>query len=111
MRAEASVDGFSAAVRFDGPASVVTVCGELDLATEARFERALQSTIRRGATEIRIDLTELEFMSASAIAVLLRCRRRARRRGIGMALSAGTGEPRRVLALAGVLECFDAHDG
>ena len=103
----ADFEGFSVTVRSEGNGRTVAVSGELDLATQAQFERALTGALVRGTRELVIDLTALDFIDATGIGALMRYSHKARRRGIHISISLGDGEPRRALALSGLIDTFD----
>lgn len=50
--------------------SVVTVCGELDLATAPKLRRALESTFDGGG-EVEVDLRGCGFIDSSGVATLV----------------------------------------
>jgi len=57
---------------------VVAVAGELDIATAAPVEQALQRAEATDARSVIFDLSRLDFMDASGVALLVRANARSR---------------------------------
>jgi anti-sigma B factor antagonist len=57
---------------------VVAVSGELDIATAAPVEQALQRAEATDARSVIFDLSRLDFMDASGVALLVRANARSR---------------------------------
>lgn len=68
-------DGPLIAIRFSSkPGSgraVFTVRGEVDLATAPELERALDTAIEDGYTDIRVEVSEVTFLDARGLQVLV----------------------------------------
>jgi anti-anti-sigma factor len=81
----------------------VAVSGEIDLATGPDVERAIAVAIGSdGVSEVRVDLSGVEFLDSSGVALLLKGRRGADERGIGFRVSGARGITLQVLELTGV---------
>lgn len=85
-----------------GRSIVVEVDGELDLASSAQLEQALEHAWRNGPDEIVLDLGQLRFLDMSGLRVLLGASQRAERRGSALVLTNVRDPIQRVLRLAGV---------
>ena len=57
-----------------GDAPGLTVRGELDMASVARLELALDAAIRRSVGAFVLDLCDLEFLDSRGLSALLRAR-------------------------------------
>ena len=57
---------------------VITVSGEVDLATSPQLDRAVISAIDSGAASVVIDLTDVTFMDSSGLGVIVRALKRCR---------------------------------
>jgi stage II sporulation protein AA (anti-sigma F factor antagonist) len=81
--------------------AIVSVCGELDLATGPLLADALASTDSMG--DVVVDMREVTFIDASGLGVLLAAARQVADRGRALTLVCGAdGVVERLLALAGV---------
>jgi anti-sigma B factor antagonist len=92
---------FEAAVERRGPAVVVVLSGELDLAAEERFREALASE-RDGWSELVIDLSELEFIDSCGVRLILEQEHGAKAAGRRFRVLLGEGPARRVFHLLGL---------
>jgi anti-sigma B factor antagonist len=57
-------------------AYVIGLAGELDLYTGTQFEGALLEALRRGASEVVVDLTDVSFIDSTTLGILMRARKR-----------------------------------
>jgi len=90
-----------------GGGSLVGISGELDMATSAELESALE---RANAQErVVVDLTACDFLDSSAIRVLLRGAVRAESAGGSFSLVAPDPQLRRVLEIAGLEAKLPIH--
>jgi anti-anti-sigma factor len=55
----------------NGGATVVSLCGELDLANASTAEAALGACFEDGRGEVIVDMRELEFIDSTGIALLV----------------------------------------
>lgn len=93
-------------VRREGDSAVVEVGGELDLASSAQLEQALQLAWRAQPEQVVVELDELRFIDMAGLRVLLDAQQRAEDED-GRLVLAGVREPvRRVLALARMSDRF-----
>ena len=77
--------------------------GELDLASAAEFERALERTLRARPARIVLDLSNLSFLDSCGLRVLLTAQRACEEADCALALIAGD-PARRLFELTGVAE-------
>ena len=90
----------------DGPTSVLTVAGELDLSTAPRLKSALSDVLEAGATRIILDLALVSFMDSTALGVLVGAQRSL---GAGgrFAMVCPGGELMRMFELTGLVGAFE----
>jgi stage II sporulation protein AA (anti-sigma F factor antagonist) len=100
------VDVARIAVRDDDPSeAIVTVVGEIDLATRDQLCVSLHTaTAVPGVKKIVVDLTQTRFMDASAIRSLVHGHQAARAAGIAYHIAGANGPVRRVLEITGALD-------
>jgi len=91
-------------------ATVVSIAGELDLATAPKLRSALTEATESGPKAIRIDLGRVTFLDSSAISVLVEAQQRLQAEGIGLVLHGVLGHSRRVLEIAGLTDYFELSD-
>ena len=96
----------SAEIADAGSGVVVSVSGDLDLATAPDLLRRLRELLARPVDALTLDLGELGFMDSSGIAVLNTTRTDAEERGIGFSLVAVPPQAIRVLELTGMTSLF-----
>jgi anti-sigma B factor antagonist len=89
---------------------VVTVAGELDLATAPRLTSQLDALRRNGRPpRVLVDLGGLEFCDSTGLRALLGAATEFRAAGGRLAISAGEGPVPRLLAITGASEWLDVH--
>lgn len=97
-------------VRREGDSAVVQVGGELDLASSAQLEQALQLAWRAQPEQVVVELDELRFIDMAGLRVLLGAQQRAEQED-GRLVLAGVREPvRRVLTLAQISDLFTIEE-
>ena len=94
------------AVRDDDPSeAVVTVCGEIDIATCDQLCEGLNTAITlSGVKTIVVDLTQTQFMDSSGVKALVQGRQAAQTAGIDYRITGAARQVRRVLEVTGVLD-------
>jgi anti-sigma B factor antagonist len=75
------MDFEAASESLDGGVRVVSVTGEVDLATAPALERALYGLPEDGVGSVIVDLTDCSFMDSSGLHLLTRTQRRFDRAG------------------------------
>jgi anti-sigma B factor antagonist len=82
-----------------GDAAVVSPYGEIDIATAAKVQDALEQA--RGARVLIFDLRGVEFIDTSGLRLIIAERQRAEHDGYGFAVVRGSGQVQKLLAVAG----------
>jgi anti-sigma B factor antagonist len=95
---------FRVEVRSEGRASVVTISGELDLASSASLEEELARVAESDTEQVILDLRELEFMDSTGVSTLVKAHQRAEEAGQRFGLVRGPQQVQRLLSLTGVAE-------
>jgi anti-sigma B factor antagonist len=83
---------------------VLTVEGELDIATAPRMIAALNDALADAEVPLVVDLTRVLFMDSTGLALLMNARRRASRLGRGFAIVCPDGPIARVFEIADMVE-------
>jgi anti-sigma B factor antagonist len=83
---------------------VLTVQGELDIATAPRMIAALNEALADMSAPLVVDLSEVVFMDSTGLALLMNARRRAVRREQGFAIVCPGGPIARVFEIADMVE-------
>jgi anti-sigma B factor antagonist len=95
---------FRVEVRNAEHATVISVSGELDLASSPALDEELERVAEGGAAVVVVDLRELEFMDSTGLSVLVRAHQRAEEQGRHLGLVNGSQQVKRLLTLTGVAE-------
>jgi anti-sigma B factor antagonist len=91
-----------------GPAGVMlTVAGELDVATVPKLRARLGAALEGGATQLVIDLRPLFFLDSVAVAALLQGARQLGDGGRLAVIVAPDSYIRMVFEIAGLPQCLD----
>jgi anti-anti-sigma factor len=86
-------------------ASVLTVRGELDLATSPALEEELARALTQDRVDVVIvDLRELEFIDSTGLSVLVKAHQQAGEAGRRFGLVNGGSQVRRLLNLTGLAD-------
>jgi anti-sigma B factor antagonist len=101
---------FRVEVRSEDHTTVISVSGELDLASSPALEEELERVAKSDATVIVVDLAELEFMDSTGLSVLVRAHQRAEENGRRLGLVNGSQQVQRLLTLTGVAERLTLAD-
>jgi anti-sigma B factor antagonist len=83
---------------------VLTLCGELDLATAPGLEQRLQEILAAPPRRLLLDLSELTFVDSAGVSVLIRAKKEAEGNGCQMVLRRPTAQLHRVFALVGLTD-------
>ena len=92
---------------FEPAGLVVSVSGELDIATVPKLRRHLGAAIDRGVRRVVIDLRPLEFLDSVAVAALLHAARLLGDDGRLAVVVAPESYIRMVFEIAGLPQCLD----
>jgi anti-anti-sigma factor len=91
--------------------TVLTLSGELDLASTPILERELTAAESAGAKKILIDLAAVGFMDSTGLQALLRARERATTNdGAQLSLRRGPHQVQRVFELTKTIDAFTFVD-
>ena len=85
---------------------VVSVRGEVDLATGPEFERALGAVPEDGVDSVIVDLTDCSFMGSTGLHLLTRTQRRFDSAGGRVAVVSANRSVLRLFGLSGLDEVF-----
>jgi len=94
---------FEVAHRRVGARSVLELSGEVDIATVATLQEALEH-VGQGSEVVVLDLGGLSFADSSMLAALASACNRLRSQGGDLRLARARGQMRRVLELTGLVE-------
>jgi anti-sigma B factor antagonist len=95
---------FHVEVRREGGAAVVSVSGELDLASGPELETELDRLAGPETKLVVIDLRKLDFMDSTGLSIIVRAHQRMAGEGCEMGLVKGSQQVQRLLDLTGVAE-------
>jgi anti-sigma B factor antagonist len=84
------------------PGPLVTVSGEVDIASAPQLRDQLLSVIRRRGARLLLDLAGVTFIDCAGINVLLAVRRRAQLEGGSLRVLRASPPVRRIIALTGL---------
>jgi anti-anti-sigma factor len=82
-------------------AVLVTVVGEVDIATSAQLQEACLEALDAGV-DVELDLAEVQFLDSSGISVLVRAHQRLDGLGRRFVIRAASRPVRRVLEISGL---------
>jgi anti-anti-sigma factor len=95
---------FQVEVQSDSGTPVLSVSGELDLASSPMLEEQVERAVAQAPALVIIDLRQLEFMDSTGLSVLIRAHQRAQEQGHRLAIVNGSRQVRRLLSLTGVAD-------
>ena len=101
--------GFAAAEHLDGRTSVVTVTGEIDLATVPSLEQQLLGAAEGGTGELIVDLTGCTFLDSRGLGALTRASARFARSDRPFALALSNPNVLKLLRIAGFDERVEIY--
>jgi len=93
-----------------GAPLVVTIRGEVDLATSPELESSVSRAFDGAPSVVVLDLGALTFIDSSGLRVLVSLAREASARGASLALRAVPPHAQRVLDLTGLSDTFARAD-
>jgi anti-sigma B factor antagonist len=94
----------------EADAIVLTLSGELDLASAPVLERELREAEASGPSRLVIDLGGLAFMDSTGLQALLRARERANTNGHQLLLRRAPHQVQRVFELTKTVDAFTFAD-
>jgi anti-sigma B factor antagonist len=92
-----------------GAWSVVSVSGEVDLATSPELRDALNAALE-ASTQVVIDLSQVSFLDSTGLGVLVQAHQRAEAEGASLRLVVTESSVRRVIDVTGLSRVFSLHD-
>lgn len=101
---------FDVEIRSEDGVVVISVRGELDLASSPGLEQALEDLDTSTTKTLIVDLRELEFMDSTGLSVLVGAQRQALENGQQFALVRGSHQVQRLLNLTGISDRFTLVD-
>jgi anti-sigma B factor antagonist len=100
------VHDFEMAITESGEAALVTVSGELDLATAPRLREELIAMVSRDIRTVTVDMSGLEFIDSTGLAVLISGLKRLRQCGGDLTLQSPSSKTMKVLEITGLTRVF-----
>ena len=88
---------------------VLTVSGEVDLATSPDLDAAVIAAIESGATSVVIDLTDVSFMDSSGLGVIVRGLKRCREADRDLDLIITNDRVLKVFGITGLDQVIPIH--
>jgi anti-sigma B factor antagonist len=85
---------------------VITVSGEVDLATAADLEGVIAEALSGSASVIEVDLAGVEFMDSAGLRVLVAARKQADDAGRTLRLRSPHERVRRIIEITGLSAVF-----
>jgi anti-sigma B factor antagonist len=89
--------------------AILSIAGELDIATVPRVRGALASPAVAGADTVVVDLTEVTFMDSTGLAAVLELERELTARGGRLVIACPEGPARLLLDVTGVAARLELH--
>jgi anti-anti-sigma factor len=96
-------------VRHAGGQAVVTLRGELDLASTPALAGHLTAAVAAGGPSVIVDLAGLEYVGYSGLGVLVRVGKWLRESGGDLALAAPQPQVRKILLVTGLIDVFAVY--
>lgn len=88
---------------------VITVSGEVDLATSPELDVAIIVAIDSGTSSVAIDLTDVSFMDSSGLGVIVRGLKRCREADIDLDLVITNERVLKVFGITGLDQVIPIH--
>lgn len=89
---------------------VVTVSGEVDLATSPDLDAAIITALESGTEAVTIDLTDVSFMDSSGLGVVVRALKRCREADKELDLVITNDRVLKVFGITGLDQVIPIHD-
>lgn len=88
---------------------LIAVSGRLDSSTSNQLDEALQQRVEEGRYNLVIDLSDVPYMSSSALRALVSALRTCKRKGGDVRLARPSERVQEVLSLAGLDSLFESY--
>lgn len=85
-------------------AVVLSVSGELDIATAAKLESEIDAKLANAPSALYVDLSAVDFMDSTGLRILIRAERQISETGGSFGVVTGESPARRVIELTGMNE-------
>ena len=89
---------------------VITVSGEVDLATSPELDTAIIAAIESGTSSVAIDLIDVSFMDSSGLGVIVRGLKRCREEDKDLDLVITNERVLKVFGITGLDQVIPIHD-
>jgi anti-sigma B factor antagonist len=89
-------------VRQESDRIVLTLHGELDLASAPQLQSEIESETVDAAEIVVLDLDDVDFIDSAGLRIVLAAHERTAKRGQRLALTPGSPQVQRLLSIAGV---------
>ena len=109
VTAEAGHTFVAATEEFDGGTAVVSVVGEVDVATAPALEQTLLGVADGPTRTLIVDLTDCGFLECRGLRVLIAARARREDSKTQLALVLPTPSPLRIFQVTGLDDVFDVY--
>jgi anti-sigma B factor antagonist len=86
----------------DAEGVVLTLSGELDLASAPELEQRLQEILAESPRRLLLDLNQLTFVDSAGVSVLIRAKKDAEASGCRVVLRRATAQLHRVFSVVGL---------
>jgi anti-sigma B factor antagonist len=90
---------------------VVSVRGDVDVATAPALRAELHQAIGADGSRVIIDVSGMDFIDSAGLGVLVGALKRAREADVVLVLRGVQSSPRKVLSITGLDEIFEIDDG
>jgi anti-sigma B factor antagonist len=101
---------FDITVAEQGDWTVVSVSGEVDVATAPRLREEIVRAVSQGATQILVDLEAVDFLDSMGLGVLVGALKRVKSHGGEMAIVCTNERLLRIFEITGLQQVFDVRD-
>ncbi|MGB0889322.1 MAG: STAS domain-containing protein [Solirubrobacterales bacterium] len=105
-----NASGFTVNVAESDDATIVSVSGELDIATADRLTKALAGIVVEPNHRLVVDLSDVEFMDSTGLRLLIGANRKAGEAGYRFAVVTGGSPAKRVFELTKMDEHINVVD-
>ena len=106
----AETNDLGLAVSTDASRTVVTVTGEIDLATQGQLRTTLNDLVVAGHVDLVQDLSGVDFVDSTGLGALIGTRRRVHAFHGSLALVIPNEAVMKVFTITGLEKVFDIHD-
>ena len=97
----------TASTRWEGGVAVVSVSGELDLATAPAVRTELEHVLRQGGEGLHVDMSDVRFVDSTGLGVLVWAWEQARAQRMDYLVLNPSATAVRVLEQSGLARIFD----